>query len=587
MADHVLFKNTAGRDVSSLPAPFNTWKNRLTNEPSARSSMNTSGSYSTLYRYITNAIINYVMGPSADVALVEVGRGHYATESTLSDGTTILTRITTNGKASGAHIQATGRHVQLDPLGDASNTFDHTPYFLMLLPVLADALPEVKDALSIITQEYAATGDWNMNAIYLVNDAMYYGLTTEAIKCLIPGGAVNLLTDDVVKTGALSGTVVCGSPRLLLGASGVARSKNKVMTFKEAKIEFQHWSSAQEWTEEEKRLIPVFPDDYPVLPEALKFARLFVRTRDDQRPMSNFLWRGITSYGKSKGVELMAAFLNMPLLRVTCHATMETQNFLSEFVPDNSNAHAGAQLPSFESIALDPISAYKELTGLDDENATPQACMDAYAAAAAAQNTGGARFKHVESNFIKALSKGYIVEVQEISRIKDPGVLVGLNDYDTPNSVIPLVDGSQTRRHPNAMVVYSDNVGYVSCRPVDPSVIRRMAYVIDSYELSKADVIARVVYNTGFTDRPLLEKLYEVWNQVAIFCKEREITDGSISVTELEMWAQAIQADNMDKNTVYENCQNCLISKATSDIDEQKAIIASVLNVYLSDYAPV
>ena len=142
---------------------------------------------------------------------------------------------------------------------------------------------------------------------------------------------------------------------------------------------------------------------------------------------------------------------------MTCFPTMETQHFKSDFVPDTavSNSHS---LPPFAEIANDPETAYYKLTGEEKENATPDMCLTAYAAAV---NQGGntPRFRHVESNFIKALANGYICEVQEASRIKDAGVLVGLNEYDRPGSVIPLVDGSDVRRAPDALVVYTDNVG--------------------------------------------------------------------------------------------------------------------------------
>ena len=73
-----------------------------------------------------------------------------------------------------------------------------------------------------------------------------------------------------------------------------------------------------------------------------------------------------------------------------------------------------------------------------------------------------ARYKFVESNYVKALEHGYIVEVQEISRIRDAGVLVGLNEYDRAGAMIPLVDGRFVRRHPDAMVVYTDIMGFWS-----------------------------------------------------------------------------------------------------------------------------
>lgn len=293
--------------------------------------------------------------------------------------------------------------------------------------------------------------------------------------------------------------------------------------------------------------------------------------------MNNFMWRGITSYGKSTGVELMAGFLNIPLLRMTCNSTMETQNFLSDIIPDTDGAHT-AELPDFAEIAADPASAYFKLTGVEDEDATCQMALEAYGKAAAS-NGSVARYKFVESNYVKALEHSYIVEVQEISRIRDAGVLVGLNEYDRAGAMIPLVDGRFVRRHPDAMVVYTDNVGYASCRPVDPSVIRRCAFVIDSYELTKETLLARVRYNTGFPDKDLLEKMYTVWLAISKHCKENDITEGSISATELEMWAQSVQVDGM--SNVRENCRCCVVSKATSVVEEQEEIMGSVVDLYL------
>lgn len=337
------------------------------------------------------------------------------------------------------------------------------------------------------------------------------------------------------------------------------------------------------WTEDEIKLIPNFPDDYPVLPEVIKIASRYVETHEDKRPMVNFMWRGITSYGKSTGVELLAAILNMPLLRMTCHSTMETQDFLSNIIPVSQGKAFAGELPTFDEMACDPESAYQRLTGEENEQATSEMCLEAYSEVVASKaNAGnGTLFKQVESNFVKALSKGYIVEVQEISRIKDPGVLVGLNEYDRPGAVIPLVNGRSVRRHENAMAVYTDNVGYTSCRPIDPSVLRRMSFIIDSYDMPREDALARVIYNTGFEDKDMLNMMYDVWSKTQEFCADKDFSDGTVSLTELERWAQSVKIDNY--SNVYQNCVDCVVSKATSVVSEQKEIISSVLAVYFND----
>ena len=83
------------------------------------------------------------------------------------------------------------------------------------------------------------------------------------------------------------------------------------------------------------------------------------------------------------------------------------------------------------------------------------------------------------------------------------------------------MDGSFKRRHPDAMVVYTDNVGYASCRAIDPSVLRRMSIIIDSYDMPREDVIARVLYNTDFPDSSMLDQMYDVWSAIQEYCLSR------------------------------------------------------------------
>ncbi len=401
---------------------------------------------------------------------------------------------------------------------------------------------------------------------------------SSGLKIIMPGGYIPALTTEAIRGNLYSeAPCVFGKCPTLQPRSGAPGRMAR--TFGEAKAEFSGWAARKAWTPEEEELIPSFPDDYPIAQDTLKIARRFVHTHNAKRPMVNFLWRGVTSIGKSTGVEMIAALLHTPLVRVTCHSTMETRDFLSEFVPDNGDAYTGP-IPGVEEMYIDPEQTYKKITGSELPDATADDCLKELLNRMS-RNTGAARFKHVESPYVKALENGWICEIQEISRIKDPGVLVGLNEYDRPNAVIPLVDGSFAHRHPDALCVYTDNVGYVSCRPVDPSVLRRMAFVIDSYELPKSMVLDRIRYNTGFADESKLNLMYRVWLGISKYCQEHDITEGSCSVTELEMWVQAVLADGGDN--LYSNCVDCVVAKATSVLSEQKEIKAACLDLALNN----
>lgn len=581
---HILNTPSASWSVARFPKEVQNYAPTV-KEPAMFSALRNGGGNVALNAYAAQAVVAWMKGEHADMALVDVGGATYAAELPQADGTVLIATVNRpdpNGKtvrlraAIAKPVVGTADYTFTSlPTIDRSCEVNLAPIYLCLLPIATSIWNGVGTDLNAITQQYNAGTPFDEGCFRRICDTLVVMLNNNEVEVKVPGGNIDILTGTSVKSGSLSGTELCGKACVLCGSIRVTATK--AHTFASAKKLFSAFAASHSWSAAERALIPQFPDDYPVAPEAIDIAKKFVNTRKDKRPMNNFMWRGITSYGKSTGVELMAGFLNIPLLRMTCNSTMETQNFLSDIIPDTDGAHT-AELPDFAEIAADPASAYFKLTGVEDEDATCQMALEAYGKAAAS-NGSVARYKFVESNYVKALEHGYIVEVQEISRIRDAGVLVGLNEYDRAGAMIPLVDGRFVRRHPDAMVVYTDNVGYASCRPVDPSVIRRCAFVIDSYELTKETLLARVRYNTGFPDKDLLEKMYTVWLAISKHCKENDITEGSISATELEMWAQSVQVDGM--SNVRENCRCCVVSKATSVVEEQEEIMGSVVDLYL------
>lgn len=415
-------------------------------------------------------------------------------------------------------------------------------------------------------------------------------------------------------------------------ASGTAkRFASSRTTVADAKAQFSFFSAHRCWSPQEQALIPCFPDDTPVMPETLRIANRIINTKDDVNPVCNVMWRGVTSFGKSTGVRQLACILNVPLLTLTCHPDMEASEFKSQFVPDskteellvdmNNLRTAGKSASNDRNVPPFFEEAISHYSGLDEtgkealltaENFYSMAIMDTeYAAemllgrteeidpstlcwlysevcsavrespmkariaeleAAAPEGSKNSKpeFVHVLSPYIKAMVNGYMVEIQEASRIRDSGVLVSINEFDRPGSVIPLMNGYSAVRHKDAICVITDNVGYSSCRPIDPSVLRRQSMIIDSYELPKDLLLDRVRRNTGVTDNALLERCYSLWDTVKSYCEQNSITEGSVSPMELERFVQAVKYDGMD--SINYNLDDCVISKATSSIDDQRDI---------------
>ncbi len=441
------------------------------------------------------------------------------------------------------------------------------------LPIVANCITEAKSFFAPMVDAAMRFGKGESiqekNCLYEISEIVRSAIEDKSIKLSPLGsGVIRKVSLEDVKSGAYS------SGRVLLGTSHTFSAFGDPRKMSAVKAKFSAYTSQLSWTHEEEMLIPDFSDDFIVPEPILKIARRFVNTLNDKRPMVQFMWRGATSIGKSTGVECLAAILHTPLLKVTCHPTMETQDFLADFVPDTDKGITG-YLPSFEEIASSPSLTYEKLTGIKDENATSQMCLEVYGKTVAS-TSGTPRFKFVESNYVKALSRGYICEIQEASRIRNTGTLVGLNEYDRPGSIIPLVDGSYRKRHKNAIVILTDNKGYASCRPIDPSVLRRMSLIIDSGDLERSELLNRVKYNTGCDNDRLLNKIHKIYNKIVEYCKSNDLMDeGSVSATEFEMWVRCIMMDGEDD--IKGSVRECVINKATYDTEIQEMIMNTVV----------
>ena len=589
MATPIIFKSQSSWDIKRLKALGLENDSPRRKDADSICSLNTKG-YSTINADITRALLYMSDKTGTDYAVVKVSSTKVAAERKLSDGSHEIVTYQTNGEIKAVKINTAGGAEPFKTLGNKNDAIHLTTLFMAIIALIGSVEPElftnVESVLSDIQRILIYTQiipllEEEKSKLWWVNDYIYQKILDGSIKINIPDdGNIDMLSKRTISSGSLNGDVIYGTPDILVGNSK-KNKKTKKLTVESAKKEFASFINSHNWSDEERMLIPQFPDDFPIPPEVAKMAKRYIASKSDKRPMVNFMWRGITSYGKSTGVEVMACILDIPLLRMTCHTDMVTQDFLSDFVPDTSAAANTDNLPDFETIQFDPEMAYEMLTGTRDENATEDMCLKAYGEAVAKRNSSSPHFVHVMSNYVKALTKGYIVEVQEVSRIKDAGVLVGLNEYDRPNSVIPLLDGSYARRDENAICIFTDNVGYNSCRPVDPSVLRRMSFIIDSYELPKEMVIDRIKYNTGFDDDEIIEDCYNLWNDFSQYCQEHDITQGAVSVTELEMLVMTIKYDGI--SNILENITDTLVSKATSDYEERQELL-DFINTNISKY---
>lgn len=475
-----------------------------------------------------------------------------------------------------------------------NNNVNMLPFYMVVEAAMRDSTNYLEFGKDIDTLSQLINTDPDSyeccQILYRISDAVYFGVKENMVKVDIPAkGDITKLDARALFSGAFSGKVVCGDPQVIQqipAAKKTKKQKGETVSQVKELPEVRSYVAQKccRWTDEERELIPSFPEDMLVPEEVVQCARAITLSVNDKRPIVQLGWRGSSAYGKSTGVEMLACILNKPLLRFTCSSTTEKQDFLTQIMPDTSKKVEPTSV-SFDEIACDPEGAYERLTGRLVDGITCDEVMQEAVRQMAAGVSTTPRYVMQESAYIRALKNGYIVEVQESSRIRDAGVLPGLNEYDRPGALIPQVDGSYVRRHPDAIVFFTDNVGFRSCNELDPSVIRRIAFFIDSTDLPKDKAIQRIKSNTSSpqarvisNDTKLINGMYDIWAKVKKYCEDQDLLSagGCVTIEELERWVQMTALMGFDM--IETACRYCVVNKATTDYEEQATIMQAIVS---------
>ena len=360
----------------------------------------------------------------------------------------------------------------------------------------------------------------------------------------------------------------------------------------------------------ELSLIPKLPEWYIIPPEVVDICKHAQKTTGRPMQMRNFLLRGPAGTGKTMGAKAIAAGLGLPYMKYTCSANTEIFDFTGMIFPETDAVSTGSPeldrereilksmggisyanvaklmlLPDLDDMDYDPAGVYQALTGVENLAATVQDCMSvvlekvtekvqALSKRTENRQSSGQNYTYVETDFVKALKHGYLVEVQEPSTIIQPGVLVGLNSLLEQEGSITLPTGEIIRRHPDTVVIVTTNVSYEGCRQMNQSVVDRMSLVKD-IDLPEPEVmVQRAMSVTGCADEYLVSQMVQVVNDMADYCRKNSITDGACGMRSLIDWVISAEISG----DPYLSAKYTVISKATADEEDREALITTILD---------
>ena len=360
----------------------------------------------------------------------------------------------------------------------------------------------------------------------------------------------------------------------------------------------------------EESLVPKLEEWYIIPEQVVNICKHAQVTTGKPMQMRNFLMRGPAGTGKTQGARAIAAGLHLPYMKYTCSASTEVFDFVGMVFPKTDSMTTGdadldkeremlmsmgginyanvakiMNLPDLEDMDFDPAGVFQTLTGVANDDATSRDCMavvidmvtekiKALSKPAENESSSGQSYTYVETDFIKALKNGYLVEIQEPTVITQPGVLVGLNSLLEQSGSITLPTGEIIQRHPDTVVVVTTNVTYEGCRGLNQSVVDRMSLVEDIELPSPEVMVQRVMAVTGATDEYQVSQMVQVVNDMSDYLRKNGITDGTCGMRSLIDWVNSAEITG----DVYRSALSTVISKATADEEDREALKTTVLD---------
>ncbi len=424
-------------------------------------------------------------------------------------------------------------------------------------------------------------------------------------------GNVYRVSQAQLDSGAYTPTTVVAGEFLIFAKTGrvTVSAATNTIDHKDFVGKYQ-MTSGRKLSALEESLVPKLDEWYIIPEQVVNICKHAQVTTGKPMQMRNFLMRGPAGTGKTQGARAIAAGLHLPYMKYTCSASTEVFDFVGMVFPKTDSMTTGdadldkeremlmsmgginyanvakiMNLPDLEDMDFDPAGVFQTLTGVANDDATSRDCMavvmdmvtekiKALSKPAENESSSGQSYTYVETDFIKALKNGYLVEIQEPTVITQPGVLVGLNSLLEQSGSITLPTGEIIQRHPDTVVVVTTNVTYEGCRGLNQSVVDRMSLVEDIELPSPEVMVQRVMAVTGATDEYQVSQMVQVVNDMADYLRKNGITDGTCGMRSLIDWVNSAEITG----DVYRSALSTVISKATADEEDREALKTTVLD---------
>ncbi|MGO2892396.1 MAG: AAA family ATPase [Enterococcus devriesei] len=324
------------------------------------------------------------------------------------------------------------------------------------------------------------------------------------------------------------------------------------------------------FTKVEKQMIWHKPASHKTSQEELRIASEIKHNwLDPEMKIMNVLLEGDAGSGKTQLARALSDDLQLPYTKVTCFADMDKTDVFGALLPvvstddneDQELLEAIYQTDSLQTV-LNVIQQHFQI----DDNQAKERLSQLIERINQPENTKSVEYKFYPSEIVRAMQRGYLLEIQEPTVIRDASVLVALNSALEPNGLLNIPTGI-IRRHPDCVVVITTNRNYQGNRPLNESLRDRVQHA-EKMDLPSIEVmIERATAKTNFSDRDYLAIMAQIIRLLDETAKANAIK-GVAGMRSYFFWVNSLKQGQDPLESIFPK----VLYKLTTDETELKIL---------------
>lgn len=334
-------------------------------------------------------------------------------------------------------------------------------------------------------------------------------------------------------------------------------------------------STTRKLTDIEKEFVWKKPLSHKVSEEELRICKEIKRNWNrGEMKIANILLEGDAGSGKTQLAKALSADLGLPYTKVTCFADMDKSDIIGAILPVISSKELekmehGSQMVLKALYESDGFQSTTEVLmnvlGVTHEQAAIK--MKQLLKFVSENNENEVvEYRFYPSEIVRAYQKGYLLEIQEPTAIRDAAVLMALNSALELDGSINLPT-EIIHRHPDFIAIITTNRSYTGCRPLNEALRDRIQHTEKMDLPTKETMIERAIAKTDYRNQKVLDVLADIIILLDKTARANGIK-GVAGMRSFFYWTDAVAGGASAKESLYHK----VIYKITTDSDEIKLL---------------